>query len=126
MDTRINPYHILNINEGDVHLLRNAGGIVTEDTIRSLVISQRKLGTCEVLLIQHTDCGMMKFEDHKLKEEVELSTNSKVDFDFGSFKDLEQNVKDSVNRLREHPLLEIDDVRGYVYDVHTAQLHQIA
>ena len=125
MDTRINPYHILNIDVGDVHLLRNAGGIVTEDIVRSILISQRKLGTREVIVIQHTDCGMMKFKDDELKAEVESETNEQVTFTLGSFSDLTESVRSSVEFLKHHPLLDCENVQGYIYDVHKHQLVEV-
>jgi carbonic anhydrase len=127
MDARLDPARVLGLAEGDAHVIRNAGGIVTHDAIRSLAISQHLLGTEEIILIQHTDCGMQKFTDEELAERLEDHAGEPPPFDIHAFDDLEQNLRDSVRALRESPfLLKTDAVRGYVYDVETGQLRPLS
>ncbi|WP_137992018.1 beta-class carbonic anhydrase [Streptomyces vilmorinianum] len=126
MDSRLDIYKMLGLDEGDAHVIRNAGGVVTEDTIRSLVISQRIGGTREVMLVHNTECGMLTFQDDELKRQVESETGVEVPFAFHAFSDLEEQVRRSMARVRESPLLvHKDAVRGFVYDVHTGRLREV-
>lgn len=126
MDTRINPYRILNLSEGEVHLLRNAGGVITNDIIRSILISQRLLNTREVLIIQHTKCGMATFEGEQFKDEIELETDERPDFDMCTFTDVYDNVKESLKLLHDNPFLtRTTHIRGFVYDVDKDRLTEV-
>ena len=126
MDTRINPYRILNLAEGEVHLLRNAGGVITNDIIRSILISQRLLNTREVLIVQHTKCGMATFEGEQFKDEIELETDQRPDFDMCTFKDVYDNVRESLQLLHDNPFLNrTTHIRGFVYDVDEDQLAEV-
>ncbi len=113
------PARFLGLEEGDAHVIRNAGGLVTEDALRSLVISHHLLGTQEVFVIAHTDCGMLTFSNEELQDRLATS------IEFLPFSDLEESVRDSVRRVRESPLLP-DAVRGFVYDVRTGSLREVA
>lgn len=126
MDARIDVHRILGLAEGDAHVIRNAGGVVTEDVIRSLVISQRLLGTREIMLIQHTDCGMLTFRDDDLKDRIEAEVGIRPPFAFEAFRDLEENIRQSIRRLRASPFLpHKDGIRGFVFDVRTGQLREV-
>jgi carbonic anhydrase len=126
MDARLDLYRILGLREGEAHVIRNAGGIVTDDALRSLVISQRLLGTNEVILVHHTDCGMMTFKDDDLRAKLEADVGRKPLYAFGAFDDLELDVRDSLARVREHPfLLHRDEVHGFIFDVATGRLHEV-
>lgn len=126
MDCRIDIAAAIGLQRGDAHVLRNAGGVVTDDTIRSLAISQRKLGTREVMVVHHTDCGMQKITDEEFRAELEREAGAAPEFPIGAFADLEDSVRESVRRLRESPfLLHRDAVRGYVYDVDAHQVREI-
>jgi carbonic anhydrase len=126
MDTRLNPYEILGLAPGDAHVIRNAGGIVGDEEIRSLAISQRKLGTREVVLIHHTDCGMLGLDDEEFARELESETGAPPPWRAGGFADLEQDVRDSIARIRESPFIpHTDSVRGFVYEVETGRLREV-
>jgi carbonic anhydrase len=126
MDARLDPARVLGLNEGDAHVIRNAGGAVTHDAIRSLAISQHLLGTEEIVLIQHTDCGMQKFSDDELAERLEDHAGQRPPFEARTFDDLEQNLRDSIQALKESPfLLNTDAVRGFVYEVETGRLREL-
>lgn len=126
MDSRLDIYRMLGAEEGDLHVIRNAGGVVTEDTIRSLIISQRIGGTREIMVIHNTECGMLSFRDDELKKQVSTETGHEPPFAFHSFADLEEQVRQDVARIRESPLLmQKDDVRGFVYDVRTGRLTEL-
>ncbi|MFP3989583.1 carbonic anhydrase [Streptomyces sp. E11-3] len=126
MDSRLDIYKMLGLEEGDAHVIRNAGGVVTQDTIRSLVISQRVGGTREIMLMHNTECGMLTFRDEELKRQVESETGAEVPFAFHAFSDLEEQVRRSVARIRESPLLvHKDTIRGFVYEVRTGRLREI-
>jgi carbonic anhydrase len=126
MDARLDPARALGLSEGDAHVIRNAGGAVTHDAIRSLAISQHLLGTEEILLIQHTDCGMQKFSDDDLAERLEQHAGETPPFRAHTFEDLEQNLRESVRLLEESPfLLKTDAVRGFVYDVNSGRLTEL-
>ena len=126
MDARIDVARILGLGEGDAHVIRNAGGVVTNDVIRSLVISQRLLGTEEIILVQHTDCGMLTFRDDDLKASIEAETGLRPPFAFEAFADLEEELRQSIRRIKTSPFVPVrDKVRGFVYDVKTGRLKEI-
>jgi len=126
MDARLNPYGVLGLQEGEAHIIRNAGGVVTEDTIRSLAISQRLLGTEEIVLIHHTDCGMLTFNDDEFKRAIQDETGIKPPWAAESFGDLDEDVRQSIARIKSSPFLpRTDSVRGFVYDVHTGRLREV-
>ncbi|MGH3002191.1 MAG: beta-class carbonic anhydrase [Gaiellaceae bacterium] len=127
MDARVNPYGILGLREGDAHVIRNAGGVVTADAIRSLAISQRLLGTEEIVLIHHAGCGMLGFEDDEFRRQIEHDTGIKPDWAAEAFDDLEQDVRQSMARIENSPFLpKKDRVRGFVYDVETGRLSAVS
>ena len=113
MDARLSPYVMLGLNEGDAHIIRNAGGVITDDEIRSLVISQRLLGTREVMLIHHTDCGMLTFTDDEVKGQILEDVGIKPQFALEAFSDLEENVRQSIKRIEASPFIpHKESVRG--------------
>jgi carbonic anhydrase len=126
MDARLNPYAILGLTEGDAHVIRNAGGVVTDDEIRSLAISQRLLGTKEIILIHHTDCGMLTFTDDEFKGRIQDETGIKPEWAAEAFDDLETDVRQSIARIKASPFIpNKDSVRGFVYDVKTGRLDEV-
>jgi carbonic anhydrase len=126
MDARLDPAKALGLQEGDAHVIRNAGGVVTHDALRSLAISQHLLGTEEIILIQHTDCGMQKFTDDELAERLEQHAGETPPFDGHAFDNLEQNLRESLQMLKESPfLLKTDAVRGFVFDVESGLLREL-
>ncbi len=126
MDARLSPYVMLGLHEGEAHVIRNAGGVITDDEIRSLVISQRLLGTQEVMLIQHTDCGMLTFSDDEVKQQIQDDVGIKPHFSLESFSDLEENVRQSIARIQSSPFIpHKDSVRGFVYEVETGRLREV-
>jgi carbonic anhydrase len=126
MDARLNPYGILGLQEGDAHVIRNAGGVVTDDGIRSLAISQRLLGTDEIILIHHTDCGMLTFTDDEFKRAVQDDVGIKPEWAAEAFPDLDEDVRQSIARIKASPFIpRKDSVRGFVYDVHTGELREV-
>jgi carbonic anhydrase len=126
MDARLDPNRILGLELGDAHVIRNAGGVVTDDEIRSLAISQHLLGTEEVVLVFHTDCGMQKFTAEELAARLEESAGERPPWAAGSFDDLDAAVRDNVRRVRESPFVpRTDSVRGFVYDVETGELREV-
>ncbi len=125
MDARLDVYRILGLQEGDAHVIRNAGGVVTVDAIRSLVISQRLLGTKEIILIHHTDCGMLTFSDDALRKSIAAETGLKPPYAFEAFDDLEQDVRDGIARIEADPHLLHHRARGFVFDVATGRLHEV-
>ncbi len=126
MDARLDVHKILGLEEGDAHVIRNAGGVVTDDAIRSLVISQRLLGTEEIILIHHTDCGMLKFSDDELKRAIEMETGIRPPFALEAFSDVEADVRQCIARLKASPFLpRKSNIRGFVYDVHTGHLSPV-
>ncbi len=126
MDARIDVHRMLQIGEGDAHVIRNAGGAVTEDVIRSLLVSQRLLGTQEVMVIHHTNCGMMSFSDDGLKRQIQSETGIRPPFALEAFLDLDDDVRQSIARVRASPFLPHHDaVRGFVYDVMTGELREV-
>jgi carbonic anhydrase len=126
MDARLDVYRILGLNEGEAHVIRNAGGVVTDDEIRSLTISQRLLGTTEIILIHHTDCGMLTFTDDQFKADIQADTGIKPPWSAESFNDLDTDVAQSVARIKASPFVpHTDAVRGFVFDVATGKLHEV-
>jgi len=127
MDARLNPYGILGLREGDAHVIRNAGGVVSDDVIRSLAISQNLLGTEEIILIHHTDCGMLTFTDDELAERLERETGQRPQWRAHAFSDLEQDVREGIERIKSSPFIpRTDSVRGFVYEVETGRLREVA
>jgi carbonic anhydrase len=127
MDARLNPYGLLGLKEGDAHVVRNAGGVVTEDVIRSLTISQRLLGTREIILIHHTDCGMLTFKDDAVKAQIETDTGVRPAFALEAFPDADKDVQQSVARIQASPFIPHKDaVRGFVYEVETGRLREVS
>jgi carbonic anhydrase len=126
MDARLNPYGLLGLREGDAHVIRNAGGVITDDEIRSLSISQRLLGTEEIVLIHHTDCGMLTFTDDEFKRSVQDDVGIKPEWAAESFTDLDEDVHQSIARIQASPFIpRKESVRGFVYDVHTGALREV-
>ncbi len=127
MDARIETGRLLGLEEGDAHVIRNAGGVVTDDVIRSLAISQRLLGTREIMLIHHTDCGMLTFKDDAVKAQIEDDTGLRPPFALEAFPDLAEDVRQSIRRIRSSPFVPHKDaIRGFVYDVETGQLNEVS
>jgi carbonic anhydrase len=128
MDARLDPAKFLGLEEGDAHVIRNAGGLVTEDALRSLVISHWLLGTQEVAVLAHTDCGMLTFSNDDLRSKLDAEAGADAsDVDFRPFPDLEESVRDSVRTIRESPLLPDDlEVSGWVYDVRNGRINEVA
>ena len=126
MDARLNVYGMLGLQEGDAHVIRSAGGVITDDEIRSLTISQRLLGTREIILIHHTDCGMLTFTDDELRQQIHEEAGIKPHFSMESFSDLEEDVRQSIARIRNSPFIpNKDSVRGFVYEVETGRLREV-
>ena len=126
MDARLDVHKILGLQEGDAHVIRNAGGAVTDDAIRSLAISQRLLGTKEIILIHHTDCGMLTFTDDQVKGTIEKETGIRPAFALEAFSDLDQDVKQSIARIKASPFIpHKSNIRGFVYDVRTGKLNEV-
>lgn len=127
MDARLHPARALGLDVGDAHIIRNAGGVVTDDVIRSLLISQLLLGTEEVILIHHTDCGMLTFKDDDVKRTVQDQTGLKPPFALEAFPDLDEDVRQSINRITSSPFVpRKTSVRGFVYDVNTGGMREVA
>ncbi|SER17077.1 beta-class carbonic anhydrase [Lentzea albida] len=126
MDARIDVYRVLGLQEGEAHVIRNAGGVVTEDEIRSLAISQRLLGTKEIILIHHTDCGMLTFTDDDFKRSIQDDVGVKPSWSAEAFGDLEEDVRQSIARITGNPFVPVkDSVRGFVFDVATGALNEV-
>ncbi len=126
MDARLNVYGALGLQEGEAHVIRNAGGVVTDDEIRSLAISQRLLGTREIVLIHHTDCGMLTFTDDDFRQTLIDETGVEPGWTAESFTDLDDDVRKSVSRIKASPFIPLtDDVRGFVFDVATGRLREV-
>lgn len=126
MDARIDVYRVLGLNEGESHVIRNAGGVITDDEIRSLAISQRLLGTEEIILIHHTDCGMLTFTDDGFKKSVQDETGIKPEWAAESFNDLDTDVRQSIARIKANPFVpKKDSIRGFVFDVATGKLNEV-
>jgi carbonic anhydrase len=126
MDARLDVYSILGLEPGESHVIRNAGGVVTDDEIRSLAISQRLLGTEEIILIHHTDCGMLTFTDDDFKRSIQDETGIKPEWAAESFPDLDEDVRQSIARIKASPFIpKTDSVRGFVFDVATGKLNEV-
>jgi carbonic anhydrase len=126
MDARLDVYRILGLNEGEAHVIRNAGGVVTDDEIRSLTISQRLLGTQEIILIHHTDCGMLTFTDDDFKKSIQDETGIKPSWSAEAFPDLDEDVRQSIARIKTSPFVpHKDQIRGFVFDVTKGKLNEV-
>jgi carbonic anhydrase len=126
MDSRLDTFAMLGLDLGDAHIIRNAGGVVTDDVIRSLVVSQRKLGTREIVLVHHTDCGALTFTDDELRNELLDETGLKPTWSPESFRDLDADLRQSMERLRRSPfLVDTSQVRGFVFDVASGELREV-
>ena len=126
MDARLNPHALLGLEEGDAHVIRNAGGVITDDEIRSLAISQRLLGTEEIMLIHHTDCGMLTFTDDELRRQIQDETGVKPAWAAEAFDDLEEDVRQSIARIESSPFIpRKDKIRGFVYEVETGRVREV-
>jgi len=126
MDARLDVHKILGLEEGEAHVIRNAGGVATDDAIRSLVISQRLLGTQEIILIHHTDCGMLTFTDDEVKKKIQSETGIRPQFALEAFPNLDEDVRQSIGRIKASPFVPRKDrIRGFVYDIKTARLREI-
>jgi carbonic anhydrase len=126
MDARLIPTRVLGLEEGDAHVIRNAGGVVTDDEIRSLAISQRLLGTREIILIHHTDCGMLTFTDDEFRRSVQEDTGIKPEWAAEAFSDLDEDVRQSIARILASPFIpHKDSVRGFVYEVESGRLREV-
>ena len=126
MDARLNVFGLLGLKEGDAHVIRNAGGVVTDDVIRSITISQRQLGTNEIILIHHTDCGMLTFHDDDVKAQIEADTGIRPSFALEAFGDLDADVRQSIARIKASPFIpNKNSIRGFVYEVETGRLREV-
>ena len=126
MDARLNVYGLLGLREGDAHVIRNAGGVITEDAIRSLTISQRLLGTTEIVLIHHPDCGMLTFSDDAVKAQITADTGIRPSFSLEAFSDVDDDVRQSIARIKASPIIRNKNVRGFVYDVEKGTLREVS
>ena len=127
MDARLNPYGALGLKEGDAHVIRNAGGVVTEDEVRSLAISQRLLGTEEIILVHHTDCGLLKITDDSFRRQIREDTGIEPPWAPEAFTDLDVDVRRSIARVLSNPFVPAESsVRGFVYDVRYGTLREVA
>jgi carbonic anhydrase len=126
MDARLIPTRVLGLEEGDAHVIRNAGGVVTDDEIRSLAISQHLLGTEEVVVMHHTDCGMLTFTDAQFKAQMRDATGQEPAWDCETFSDLDENVRESMRRITDSPFVPHKNVRGFVYDVTEGTLREVS
>jgi carbonic anhydrase len=125
MDARLIPTRVLGLDEGDAHVIRNAGGVVTDDEIRSLAISQHLLGTEEVILIHHTDCGMVRFTDDEFREKLREASGEEPTWSAETFTDVDDNVRESIRRITDSPFIPHNNVRGFVYDVKDGSLREV-
>jgi carbonic anhydrase len=126
MDARLDPYALLGLHEGDAHVIRNAGGVITDDEIRSLAISQRLLGTEEIMLIHHTDCGMLTFKDDDLRRQIQDDTGVKPEWAAEAFDDLDEDLRQSVARIKSSLFIpRKDKIRAFVYEVETGRLREV-
>ncbi len=126
MDARLNPYGLLGLSEGDAHVIRNAGGVITQSELRSLAISQRLLGTKEIVLIHHTECGMLTFTDDEFRAQILADTGIEPAWTAEAFDDLDTDIKQSIARIQAEPSIPLkDSIRGFVYDVATGRLREV-
>ena len=127
MDARVDPAKVLGLQEGDAHVIRNAGGVVSDDALRSLAISQNLLGTEEIVLIHHTDCGMLTFTDDEFAQKLEDETGERPEWRAHAFEDLDENVKRSIDKIKTSPFVpKTDNVKGYVYEIETGRLREVS
>ena len=126
MDARLTVEDVLGLRTGDAHIIRNAGGLATDDALRSLVISQQLLGTEEVLVVEHTGCGMLTFQDHEVRRDLAARTGTDVELPLHAFGDLDSNIRAQVARIREHPWIKDVPVHGLIYEVETGRLREVA
>jgi carbonic anhydrase len=127
MDARLNPYGVLGLTEGDAHVIRNAGGVVSDDAIRSLAISQNLLGTEEIVLIHHTDCGMLTFTNDELAAKLEAETGERPEWSAQAFHDPEGDIRQGIEKIKSSPFVpRTDSVRGFVYEVETGALREVS
>ena len=126
MDARLNPYGLLGLSEGDAHVIRNAGGVITQDALRSLAISQRLLGTKEIVLVHHTDCGMLTFTDDAFRQQIQADTGIKPSWAAEAFSDLDTDVRQSIARIHAEPSIPLkDSIRGFIYEVGNGTLREV-
>ena len=125
MDARLNVYGLLGLGEGDAHVIRNAGGVVTDDAVRSIAISQRLLGTREIILIHHTDCGMLTFADDEVKAQIKADTGIRPPFALEAFPDVDDDVRQSIQRITTSPFIPHKSVRGFIYEVEKGTLREV-
>lgn len=126
MDARLHVSKLLGLGEGDAHIIRNAGGVITDDGIRSLAISQRLLGTREIILIHHTDCGMLTFTDDEFRRQIQEETGVRPEWAAEAFPDLDDDVRQNIARIKASPFIpRKDEVRGFVYEVETGRLREV-
>lgn len=125
MDARLDVEEALGFRTGDAHIIRNAGGFATDDVIRSLIVSQQLLGTKEIVVIGHTDCGLLRADEAALHERLSTATGHRAPMAFGSFDDLAESIRMSLDRIRTHPWLESVSVHGLIFDVATGRLHEV-
>ncbi|MGH9251903.1 MAG: beta-class carbonic anhydrase [Acidimicrobiales bacterium] len=126
MDARLNPQAVLGLGLGDAHVIRNAGGVVTDDVIRSLAISQRLLGTTEIILVHHTDCGMLTFRDDDVKDQITADTGIRPPFALEAFPEVDPDVRQSIARIQASPFVPHKNVRGFVYEVEKGTLREVS
>jgi len=126
MDARLNPHATLGLALGDAHVIRNAGGVVTDDVIRSVAISQRLLGTSEIILVHHTDCGMLTFRDDEVKDQITTDTGIRPPFALEAFPDVDADVRQSIARIHASPFIPHKNVRGFVYEVEKGTLREVS
>ena len=126
MDARLSPFALLGLEVGDAHVIRNAGGVITDDEIRSLAISQRLLGTEEIILLHHTDCGMQTFTDDEFRQSIQEETGIKPTWSAECFSDVDEDLRQSLARIQASPFIpKKDSVRGFVYEVETGRLREV-
>jgi carbonic anhydrase len=125
MDARLVPIRVLGLEDGDAHVIRNAGGVASDDAIRSLALSQHLLGTEEIILLHHTDCGMLTITDDEFKSKMKEETGEEPPWPIHAFSDLDEDVRESIKRIKESPFIPRKNVRGFVYDVTDGSLHEV-
>ena len=127
MDSRLDPVSVLGLTPGDAHVLRNAGGIASDDAIRSIMLSQRRLGTASIMVIHHSDCGMLSLDEQRVSDQIEAETGVRPTFSLGAFADLDADVRATIATIHASPFIPCkDDVRGFVYEVETGRLREVS
>ena len=126
MDARLDPARLLGLEEGDAHVIRNAGGVLTDDAVRSLAISQNLLGTEEIVLVHHTDCGMLTFTDDDFAKQLREQTGSEPEWRAHAFSDLDEDVRKSIDLIKSSPYIPRKNVRGFVYEVESGKLREVS